>query len=159
MAFFNRFSAMDAIDLKSRSKPKCSKERTVTNSMRHRNGILLDNQILLKGWILGECGLLLAGGAFFLIRKRSPAAGTGPSSAQAVLFDAPDAAAAVSTPRRDSNAPTPPQPQSTLLNTLKEELFAIEIEKASGNLSLSEYERIKAGLEAVLKRALEGRTR
>jgi hypothetical protein len=43
-----------------------------------------------------------------------------------------------------------------LLNTIKEELFAIETEKLSGTLSATEYAEVKVGLEALLKRALKG---
>jgi hypothetical protein len=40
---------------------------------------------------------------------------------------------------------------------LKEELFAIESEKLSGTITPAEYAEVKAGLEAVLKRALKSR--
>jgi hypothetical protein len=41
------------------------------------------------------------------------------------------------------------------MSILKDELFAIESEKLAGTLSQSEYAEVKAGLEAVLKRALK----
>jgi len=41
-----------------------------------------------------------------------------------------------------------------LLNLIKEEMFAIEREKLSGSLPLDEYTPIKAGLDALLRRAL-----
>jgi hypothetical protein len=41
-----------------------------------------------------------------------------------------------------------------LLEALKEELFAIEMEKVSGKLAMEEYLEVKAALEIVLRRAL-----
>ena len=47
-----------------------------------------------------------------------------------------------------------PSSNDSLLNLLKEEMFDIEREKLSGDLPLDEYVAIKAGLEALLRRAL-----
>jgi hypothetical protein len=44
---------------------------------------------------------------------------------------------------------------AALLGILKDELFALESEKASGTISPGEYAEVKTGLEAVLKRALK----
>ena len=41
-----------------------------------------------------------------------------------------------------------------LLSILRDELFAIESEKVSGTMSEAEYAEVKAGLEALLRRAL-----
>ena len=41
------------------------------------------------------------------------------------------------------------------MSLLKEEMFAIESEKLCGSLDDAEYVRIKAGLDAVLKRVLQ----
>ncbi len=49
----------------------------------------------------------------------------------------------------------PPGSKAALLSILKEELFAIESERLSGTLSQEEYAQVKAGLEAVLRRALK----
>ncbi len=43
---------------------------------------------------------------------------------------------------------------STLLHAMKEELFALEIERQQGQISQEEYERQKAALDQTLKRAL-----
>lgn len=45
--------------------------------------------------------------------------------------------------------------KAALMGILKEELFEIESERLSGTLSQEEYAQVKAGLEAVLKRALK----
>jgi hypothetical protein len=45
--------------------------------------------------------------------------------------------------------------KTALLNDLKEELFALESERLNGTVSPEEYAETKAGLEAVLKRALK----
>jgi hypothetical protein len=83
-----------------------------------------------KGWILGALGLLLALSAAFLLRKPAQGAGTA---------------------QTDTNA------SATLLNSLKEELFALESDKAAGTIAPAEYAQQKAALETVLKRALEKR--
>ena len=50
---------------------------------------------------------------------------------------------------------TPAGGKAALMGILKDELFAIESERLSGTLSAEEYVEVKAGLEAVLKRALK----
>jgi len=54
-------------------------------------------------------------------------------------------------PRPQSNAAK----ASSLLNALKEELFAIETEKINGTISPEDYASVKSALEIVLKRALK----
>jgi hypothetical protein len=93
-----------------------------------------------KWWILAGFALLLAAGAAFLLRKQ-PGAPT---------------AGAVQSPAGPAFAPIAPSNSNTsLLNVLKEELFALESEKLSGTISINEYAEVKAALETVLKRALK----
>ena len=87
-----------------------------------------------KGWILGALGLLLAASAAFLLRK---------PPALSAAFEA--------------SAGAPQANSAALLNSLKDELFALESEKIAGTISLAEYTQQKAALETVLKRALEKR--
>jgi hypothetical protein len=88
-----------------------------------------------KGWILGGLALLMVVTAAFLLRKPVAAASFGAGVVQAVALPV------------DKNA--------TLLNVLKEELFALESEKIAGTLAPEEYAKVKAALETVLKWALK----
>ena len=107
-----------------------------------------------KWWILGGLVLLLAAFAGFLLRK--------PAGSETAARDASDITVSPS----QSSAPTarasyattlstPASHNQTLLNVLKEELFALESEKIAGTLSSSEYAEQKAALETVLRRALK----
>lgn len=101
-----------------------------------------------KWWILAALALLLSAGAAFLLRKPAPeaaaaSAGAGSASAAAVLHAAP------------SYSPAAHGKNASLLNALKEELFAVESEKISGTISAEEYAQVKSALEIVLKRALK----
>ena len=91
-----------------------------------------------KWWILAAFALLLAAAAAFLLRKPAVATAGGPVLADAAppVFNSPAAK------------------NSALLNVLKEELFAVESEKLSGQITLDEYAEVKSALETVLKRAL-----
>jgi hypothetical protein len=110
-----------------------------------------------KWWILGILALVLAAAAaFFLRRQRGPAPGA------PVLTDdsferrpAPVFAPAPPTIPAAAYAPAFRPGNTPILNLLKEELFAIESEKLSGEISLDEYAAVKAGLEALLKRTLK----
>jgi hypothetical protein len=87
-----------------------------------------------KWWILSVLALLLAAAAAFILRK--PATGAG--------FDAGAVQALASPAARNA----------ALLNTLKEELFALESDKIAGKISAAEYAELKAALETVLKWAV-----
>jgi hypothetical protein len=136
-----------------------------------------------KWWILGGLTLLLVVAAIYLLRSRgapaegSPALASGPSPdvEGRPLPVAPRSIAPVTDytpppplPPRRVPEPVSPGPHfspaahaaapggnAALLASLKDELFAIESEKLSGTLSPEEYAEAKAGLEAVLKRALK----
>ncbi len=96
-----------------------------------------------KWWILGGLGLVLAAAAAFLLRKPAGVPGVSPNYQPQVGV----AAAHV--------YGSPATKNGALLNALKEELFALESEKLTGNLAPAEYAEVKAALEIVLKRALK----
>lgn len=110
-----------------------------------------------KWWILSFLTILLIAASAFFLRKREAVA-TGveahplpasepnpvPAFARAVApRTAPITVTALSEP---SN--------TTLLNLLKDEIFAIESERLAGKLSEEEYAPIKVGYDALLKRVL-----
>jgi hypothetical protein len=97
-----------------------------------------------KWWILGGLALLLAAAAAFLLRKPATAGVVAPAGGGAVAA-AKDYAPSAATGTKNS----------TLLNALKEELFALESDKIAGTLAPGEYAEQKAALETVLKRALK----
>ena len=124
-----------------------------------------------KWWIIIAMMFILAAVAGFMLRKpagaaaaagavRVPLPASGPKSSTRPPSAAPRPQAAYAPPAPAPAAPAyapPPAPQShnaTLLAVLKEELFAIESEKLSGDLPANEYKEQKAALETVLKRAL-----
>jgi hypothetical protein len=88
-----------------------------------------------KWWILGGLALLMVMAAGFLLRKPAPEAMVNVGSAQ--------------------SSAAPGDKSAALLNVLKEELFALESEKIAGTLPTDEYEKVKAALETVLRRALK----
>jgi hypothetical protein len=120
----------------------------VTSANDTRPGIGLNNPIdptgtndpwaKYKWWILGGLGLILAGGAGFMLSTSKPSP---------VQVPAPAASATYS-------APVSSVPSSGLLAALKEELFALETDRLQGKVSVSEYQEQKAALEVVLRRAL-----
>jgi hypothetical protein len=106
-----------------------------------------------KWWILGGLALLLAAGAAFFLRKPP---GYVPSATAASAATASAAQAYSSSPGYPSTpASSSAAKSSSLLNALKEELFAIESEKINGTISPEEYASVKSALEVVLKRALK----
>jgi len=100
-----------------------------------------------KWWILGGLALVLVAAAAFFLQKPTgtPAAGAAYAATPAAVVG-PVAGAAYGGPATKNSA---------LLNALKEELFALESEKLTGNMPAEEYAEVKAALETVLKRALK----
>jgi hypothetical protein len=114
-----------------------------------------------KWLILGGLGLALFAGAGFMLKSGQPAAapvglvGTDPSY-PATEIPAPVAASAgvfapgAATPPSAITSPAP----GSLLQALKEELFALETDRLAGRLSESEYAQHKDAFDLVLRRAL-----
>jgi hypothetical protein len=95
-----------------------------------------------KWWILSGLAVLLAAGAGLLLRK-------------------PTTSAAVAAVGPQPVGPIPPAPLGTrthseqLLQSLKEELFALETDHLQHRISDEDYVAQKAALELVLRRALQ----
>lgn len=94
-----------------------------------------------KWWILGALALLLAAGTAFLLRRP--------------LETAPVAAASAPGGGMKATPVAPPARGGSLMDALKEELFALESEKVAGTIKPAEYTEVKAALETVLRRALK----
>jgi len=109
-----------------------------------------------KTWLLAGLAIVLSGAAFSVVRRRSammsatPGGTSGPEAASLADLE--------SVPVRQARTATPVRPaagESVLIESLKEELFALEQDKVSGRLSLGEYSEAKTGLEAMMKRVLK----
>jgi hypothetical protein len=88
-----------------------------------------------KWWILGGLALIMAVGAGLLMK--------GPSNTlEEAGSSMPEFLAAAS------------PPSTSILTTLKEELFTLETERLQGQITEEEYQAAKAALEVVLRRAL-----
>lgn len=113
-----------------------------------------------KWWILAFLALILIVAAEFLLRKKSQS----PVGAVADSQNAPARLRALAPARVSTNPQTRPATNpaesagesGTLLNLIKDEMFAIEREKLSGDLPADEYIAIKTGLDALLRRTLRG---
>jgi hypothetical protein len=108
-----------------------------------------------KYWILTGLALVLTAAAAYLLRKQ-------PVAAVAAPLPAPSAARATARPNASASrvlleAPPPiaRTQNQQLLESLKDELFAIESEKIAGHLNAAEYAEVKGALEKVLRRALK----
>jgi hypothetical protein len=122
-----------------------------------------------KWWILSVLALLLVGGAIFLLRKQTPGFAGIPGFGGATKHDTFDSDSATAETQARVQAPylqsgaaqyapravAAPVGNAALMTSLKEELFALESERLAGTLSVEDYNVAKAGLEAVLKRALK----
>jgi hypothetical protein len=123
-----------------------------------------------KWWILSGVGLVLVIAAALFLRRPAreqedtrirPPAYEPQSAAQppAQSHVAPSHSnAAYSAPIQPPPAPVgdadPEQQRQAVLNSLKEELFALETDRARGNVGEVEYAAHKQALEAVIRRAL-----
>jgi hypothetical protein len=142
----------------------------------NRPGIGLGNPIdtpdplsKYKWWILSGVGLVLVIAAAFFLR-RTPQQDEEDALVTAAAQPAPVAeqyAAPLTwtqgSPPPATVAPIPPPPPAdpdpetqrhNLLNSLKEELFALESDRAKGNVGEVEYAAHKQALEAIIRRAL-----
>ncbi|MGA9717213.1 MAG: hypothetical protein WBQ79_02950, partial [Acidobacteriaceae bacterium] len=126
-----------------------------------------------KWWILSGVGLLLVIAAAFFLRRPArhdadiASAASDPAAEQYAApltwtqAEPPPATVAPipPPPSRPYAPPVPadPDPEAhnrSLLNSLKEELFALEADRARGNVGEVEYAAHKQALEAIIRRAL-----
>jgi hypothetical protein len=123
-----------------------------------------------KWWILSGVGLLLVIAAAFFLRRTPQQHEDAPRPASAHESPVSEQYAAPLTwtqgvPPAATVAPVPSAPAASaerdpetqrhnLLNSLKEELFALESDRARGNVGEVEYAAHKQALEAIIRRAL-----
>jgi hypothetical protein len=98
--------------------------------------------------LLGVLLIVLFGTAYLTISR----SGSHPASTQTDEQPQLATAASVSAPGSVVSSAAPSG--NTLLDAMKEELFQLEIERQQGQISVEEYEKQKAALDATLKRAL-----
>lgn len=117
---------------------------TADNSQRPGGGIgapegTPDPLSSYRWWILGGLGLVLAGGAFYVVKR--------PSATPAPI--------ATSANSSGSHVGTVAAHPSSIIGVLKDELFQLEVEQHQGRINRAEYERVKAALDVVIARALQ----
>jgi len=100
--------------------------------------------------ILGGFSVLLALGGWMVV-KRQPvtAVVVTPSATNAALRATPIAATAPAAKSSSSSS------SSMLLESLKEELFQLELERKQGKITPADYEKAKSALDQTLERALK----
>jgi hypothetical protein len=105
-------------------------------------------------YVAGIMIVMVAGGAFWLWRRSSARTLETGASRKAVNRKAaaakPQAKSPAAKPR-----PTASPAQNDLLEVLKDELFQLERDRAEGKVPQDQYEKTKAGLDALLRRQLK----
>ena len=116
-----------------------------------------------RWWILGGFAIVLAAGGWY-VTKRQTSAATAPALPSVAVASthatqpriAPRAAAAaVPVSAAPQTAAAPTGKSTMLLEALKEEMFQLELERRTGKITQSEYEKTKAALDQTLDRALK----
>jgi hypothetical protein len=101
-----------------------------------------------RGFIIGGFLVVLAGGAFWLVRKSLAAKPRYENVDGGAVAANPDA----SKPQAYTAPPSRPAPSGGILDVLKEELFQLESDRLHEKISQQAYETSKAGLDALLRR-------
>lgn len=100
-------------------------------------------------YVLAAMIIVVAGGAFWLWKKSPGAARDKGKAASAGKAQANKARRAGAAPAQEMSS------QDSMLETLKDELFQLETDRLNGRVSNEEYEKSKAGLDALLRRQLK----
>jgi Flp pilus assembly protein TadB len=96
-------------------------------------------------WFIGGAiALLIGGGAFVLLWRKSASAKTAHD---------PKAVKAASKARTQAQAAKPTQ--GDMLDVLKDELFQLETDWVNGKISQEEYEKSKAGLDTLFRHQMK----
>lgn len=107
----------------------------------------------LKWYVISGMVAIMAGGAFFALRKK-PSAAEATQSGAVAASSAPPAAKRTAQPNV-ARASTPASSPGNMLDVIKEELFQLETDRLRGKITQQEYESSKAGLETLLRRQLK----
>jgi hypothetical protein len=94
-----------------------------------------------RWYILGALAAVMAGGAFYVVTRREPAA---------VPLAAAKGKLPIETYVRSA---APAEISDRLLEALKEELFRLELERHQGRITPQEYDQAKAALDLTIARA------
>src|SRR4029077_16013965 len=103
-------------------------------------------------YVLASMIIIVVGGAFWLWRKSAAAANPQESGAASRSGGKPQAR------QLSRQGPTSSQAapaQEGMLEALKDELFQLETDRLNGKVSDEEYEKSKAGLDALMRRQLK----
>lgn len=95
-------------------------------------------------YVLGGMIIIVAGGGFWLWRR---AAGSSPEKSRSTKRQAKA--------KRFAGVASADDSHETMLNALKDELFQLERDRLDGKLSAEEYQKSKAGLEALIRRQIK----
>jgi hypothetical protein len=100
-----------------------------------------------RAYILGVFALVLVMGGAFVISKSNHR----PQTATAA---GPDVSRAIADPPGEVVASAPRDRSALLLEAMKEELFQLEVDRAQGKITSSEYEKAKSALDETIRRAV-----
>lgn len=107
----------------------------------------------LRWYVIGGVAVIIAGGAWFAMRKKNALiqagiAASGPGSS-------PATSSRRGTRQDGQRTSSPPSGAASMLDVIKEELFQLETDRLLGKISPQEYQASKAGLESLLRRQLK----
>jgi hypothetical protein len=100
-----------------------------------------DQTSAARWYIFGAILVIVAGGVFWMVQRRTPGASRASSS--------------TAKPERPQRSPQPVPEHNTMLDALKDELFQLETDRMNGKISQKDYEAAKAGLDALLRRQMK----
>jgi hypothetical protein len=111
-------------------------------------------------WILGGFAVILAIGAYVVIKRQPATAAATASTAGLAALSTPVAAPRSKAPHGVAvpvAAPvvTAASKSAVLLEALKDEMFQLELERKQGKITQAEYEKARAALDQTLDRALK----
>jgi hypothetical protein len=111
-----------------------------------------------RWYILGLLLTILVGGGIWTrertLQAEAESGSVGLPSLNTALEPVPRHVPAAAPATKAQPASQAPAPSNLLLAALKEELFALEVERQQGKLTPQEYEKARAALEQTLQRAL-----
>jgi hypothetical protein len=105
-------------------------------------------------WPLLGVMLVVIFGVAYLTLSRTSAPVVVTAEGAAVQVSAAPSLASVAPVAKPAQTTASPKSGSALLDAMKDELFALELERQHGQISQTEYDEQKAALDQTLKRAL-----